>query len=374
MGRTLCMALLVVLVTASAWAEEQYMPKSGERVDWEKVFSGEGLLDQEEDYSEVLGRDGRKDRIDWSREMRAPAQEIDQPGAAVKKPAPEIRYKLDTPEDKAENRAVKPERLEIKESDIQEPSKPAPVESVAKPKPSVPADVPKTDKPKAPSAPRNTAAVEPRQESLPEPKPEPKRLFNDEEVEHFLTLAFYDKDEQAAFDKGGEAPRAKALTRWDQDVAVQVKGAVSEDESAQLFEVVQAVDAVVSEASGIRVRRAKGEEANVIVFFLPARKGEETSGYVKKTYQGARIVRCDVVMYSGRTSKRDMMRQFMRAMGFIGQSRQDGTVMNRHESTPIQGGLPKKDAKALRMLYRAGFAPGLDIETARGALTTAYIY
>lgn len=371
MGRILCMVLMSILVAASAWAEEPYMPKSGERVDWGKVFSGEGMLDQKEDYSEVLDRDGRKNRIDWSREMSAPAEIVDQPAAEAQKPAPEIRYKLKMPGDEAE--AQKPEGLQVKESDIQEPAVQAPAPSVAKPQKPAPLEAPKADEPKAPSVPKSTAAVEPRPEPTPEPKPKPKRLFSDEEVEHFLTLAFYDKDEQAAFAKGGQAPRAKALTRWDQDVAVQVKGAASQDELAMLYEVLDTVDAVVSDASGIRVLKAE-EEANVIVFFLPARKGEEMSGYVKKTYEGARIERCDVVLYSGLTNKRDMMRQLMHAMGFIGLSRQDGTVMNPRESTPVMGGLPKKDAKALRMLYRAGFAPGMDIDKARGELTTAYMY
>jgi len=375
MARTLCIAIMCMMLGAVAWAEEPYMPKSGERVDWERVFNSQGLLDQEEDYSSVLGQSQSRDRVDWKRELAGPEKSSAVQEGAAPKDAPEIRYTLEEP-GKAKNNVT---GTEVHEEDLAQPEPVQAPAMTAKPGPSAPAAPQQAPKPKikpdpAPARePKITAAIEPQPLPEPLPEPEPKRLFSDSEVEHFLSIAFFDKDEQQAYASGGPAPRSKALTRWDADLVVQVKGAAEDNERVMLEEVANELDALVRDSSGLRVRMGN-EGANVVVYFLPPRQGERMSGYVKKTYEGSAIVRADVVLYAGISNKADMMRHFMHALGFIGVSSQDGTVMRPNAALQGLADLPKKDAKALRMLYRSGLYPGTDIEEARRALNATYAY
>jgi hypothetical protein len=412
------LAACLVLVSPLS-AEEPYSPKRNERVDWEKVFSGKGLLDEEEDYSEVLGRDKRKERIDWKREAGGKAEEAVQPakeanpaGAAAPQAetggeagsdAPEIRYSIhspDSPQKKSRRSSTKLEKdepeenageqvreetmkelreeksvrefreetvQEVREEDITEAGEEGRQESEPLPAQALPAPKPEPEQ-------ERIAVLESRPEPEPEPEPEPKRLFSDEAIDHFLNIAFYDKDEQAAHRQGGASPRAKVLTRWEKDLAVSVKGVASERERDMLGDVLKAMDEVVSSVSDVNIRMGD-DRANVAVFFLPAREGEELSGFVENTYEGAEVVRSNVVFYSGRADKPDMMRQFMHVLGFIGTAERRGdTVMSPEAEAGNVSELPSGDAKALKMLYRSSFEPGMHLEEVKESLSTAYAY
>jgi hypothetical protein len=407
MVRVISFALLCLVIAFAAGAEE-YTPKTGDRVDWNKVFGTKGVLEQEEDFSQVIERRNIKDRNDWKREpaedkaaagKEVPAEERQARVPDEARPAaqdkPEIRYRIGGGEPEEAGAAVSREPAEPaassepEESAVMEPEEaqgPEAGEPEKLPEKAV-KDVPVRKEPQKPAAeaqladseeqdePRpRVASVTPRPEPVKEPAPKPQRLYSEDTIRHFLELAFFHRDDRLEFKRGGARPKAKVLTRWEDDLKVSAKGDASEKEMAMLRDVVKEMNRTVSAVSGLSVGMAEGE-ANVRVFFLPARKGEDISGYVRNTYAGPGIVGSDVVFYSGRADKADMLRQFMHVLGFMGlRDGGQGSIMTSGAGKVPHADLPELDEKALKILYRTGFEPGMQLDEAEKILTGAYTY
>lgn len=329
-----------------------------------------------------------------------PAPEIEKKEQAVPRPAPKIAKKkkplpatVSEPVPEIENKKQAPpkeiagvrsqesvrETEPVPAAGPEPPLRPEPVlepEPAVEPPPDVEPGLAIRIEPVSKPQPRDrrTAALEPRRAEPVKPKPaepEPVRLFSDETIEHFLTLAFYNRDEQAAYRKGGASPKARVLTRWRTGLRIATHGLPGDEELGMLKEAAGEVDGIVSSVSNLNVSLVDGG-ANVNVYFLPARKGEELSGYVKNTYDGVNIVASEVVFYAGRPDKTDMMRQFLHVLGLSGTTGSGGSIMCADPVPGAEGGLPTKDEMALRMLYRSEFEPGMDIDEAREKLMAAY--
>ena len=402
MARIISFALLCLVFAVVAGAEE-YTPKTGDRVDWGKVFGTKGVLERQEDFSQVIERRNPENSMEWRGQpeeaeavKETPVERRKEPspdgGEALAQDKPEIRYRIGgggpaalpastesvepAASSEAEDTALAPE--ETPKTEIQEPAKKP--ERVAKAlpdrvdmqKPAAEPALPGKEKPHAPGP--RVASIVPGPAPEKKSDPKPQRLYGEDTISHFLTLAFFHRDDQLEYKRGGAKPKAKVLTKWEDDLKVAAKGVASESELSMLYGVVEEMNRALSSVSDLSVGMAE-EAANVRVFFLPSRKGEDMSGYVKNAYDGPRIVGSDVVFYSGKANRADMLRQFMHVLGFMG-LREDGqgSIMLTKSGENPYANLPEMDKRALMILYRSGFEPGMQVNEAERILTDAYTY
>ena len=208
----------------------------------------------------------------------------------------------------------------------------------------------------------------------------PKALYSKEFIDHFLGIALFDQEEQFIYHRGGEhRPKPKVLTKWDRDIKVKIRGELSPEERAGMERAVSDFGAVLTRTCGISMRLLDGFEdaasANLIVYVLAPRRGADISGYVKNVYgENARIVRSDVVLYSGRATPGVVRRQLMHALGFLGRDfKGRKSVMSVSGKQGLDTDVfPEIDLRALELLYRPELVAGMDMESVREAAASLH--
>ncbi|MDY7001071.1 MAG: hypothetical protein SVS15_04725 [Thermodesulfobacteriota bacterium] len=407
--------LALFLVTAPVLAQKPKTRADTERVDWAEVFAKPGNRTEEFDWSHVLDREKRDtERVDWGEVFGSPKKKtyrVKTPPRPAKEPAAPLAA---VPEKSAPAPLVR--RLEP--APLVQKLEPAPISAAPgpdtkdfavpdadkEPPAVVDADKHEPGLDRGEKEPLVDAGMEPfvadeseeRAELAPEPGPEvqvaavdenaarerltPKALYSKEFIDHFLGIALFDQEEQFIHHRGGgHRPRPKVLTKWDRDIQVKIRGELSLEERAGMEEAISDFGAVLERASGISMRLLAPFEdaasANLIIYVLAPRRGPDISGYVKNVYgDNARIVRSDVVLYSGQASPGIVRRQLMHALGFLGRDfKGQDSVMSVSARPDFDAGpFPEIDARALELLYRPELAAGMDLESVREAASSLY--
>ncbi|MBG0776099.1 MAG: DUF2927 domain-containing protein [Desulfovibrionaceae bacterium] len=199
--------------------------------------------------------------------------------------------------------------------------------------------------------------------------------LSDPQVEHFLRVAMYDRDEQE-FHRGrglpGE-PAPRVLTRWEGDVIVRVAGDAAPEALALVRAAVRRVDGALPINGGVRARMAE-QGGNVAVYVFPRAPSRDVEAYSTLRHDGARITGAEIVLYQDLLTEKVVVREFLRVLGLPGEdAKLPGTVLapvatGASGKRAAIGPLPDLDADALRILYGPTLRAGMNIEEVRTAL------
>ncbi len=200
--------------------------------------------------------------------------------------------------------------------------------------------------------------------------------YTPEEIEHFLSLALYNRDEQYALRQSGASAqdaRTFVVTRWEKDILVGIAGQPSEADRGLIEAAVAELNTVLAGVSPFEIRMDQANaELMVRVIGSPPTGG--ITGYTDKRYhRGDIIIGCDVILYGqGGLARSTVQRELLYALGFMGLGAPGAdTVMTAPDGQAPSGPLPAMDRKALEMLYRPDMFSGMDHATAHTVLSEA---
>jgi hypothetical protein len=368
MFRVLLLLLCCLFLSAPLQAEEPYEPDRHGPVDWSRIFKRKGPAVKTNNASSEASAETEPSTggrvVDWkevfAKESDArdgaskPLERKAAPAGAEPEPQAELRYELDPrPKKRALVEAKPLPEPEAGASPAPLMPEAAPVKSRSAPKPEpMKESIPKTAEPPKAEKQLRTASIEPRKEEA-DPAPEPPGpLYHEDLVADFLSMAFFEESEQKAYLKGGPEPRALVLTRWESDLEIMLKGAPTAANKADLQRALSCLNKVLA-TSDIRLREAESG-GSVAIYFMPARRGEEMPGFFQNHYDGPTIVGSEVVLYSGKASYEDLLKQMLHVLGLPGALPEDDG-----KPAKLCSDLSVSRAKALEMLYRPELEGGM---------------